>query len=113
MLAMPDIDAHRRVELERAAAGRRFRVAEHDADFFAELIDEDEARFRFRHRAGELAQRLRHEARLQTHLRVAHLAFDFRARHQRGDRVDDHDIDAIRADEHFDDLERLLAVVGL
>ena len=72
-----------------------------------------EARLRLRHDAGELAQRLRHEPRLQPHLRVAHLAFDFRLRHERGHRVDDDDVDAARADEHFDDFERLLAVVGL
>ena len=50
---------------------------------------------------------------MQPHLRFAHLAFDFRLRHQRRDRVDDDDVDAVRADEDFDDLERLLAVVGL
>ena len=108
-MSMPN----RRVELERAAAGRRFRVAEHHADLLAELVDEDEARLRLRDGAGELPQRLRHQARLQPHLRFAHLAFDFGARHERGDRVDDDDVDAVRADEHFDDLERLLAVVGL
>ena len=50
---------------------------------------------------------------LQSHLRVAHLAFDFRLRHQRGNRVDDDDIDSARADEHLDNLQRLLSVVGL
>ena len=69
--------------------------------------------FDFDDRAGELAERLRHEPRLQPHLRFAHLAFDFGFRHQRGHRVDHDDVDAVRADEHFDDLERLLAVVGL
>ena len=69
--------------------------------------------FDFETDAGELAERLRHQARLQAHLRFAHLAFDFGARHERRDRVDDDDVDAVRADEHFDDLERLLAVVGL
>ena len=68
---------------------------------------------RLRHGAGELAQRLRHEPRLQAHLRFAHLAFDFGLRHERGDRVDHHDVDAVRADEDLDDFERLLAVVGL
>ena len=63
--------------------------------------------------AGELAQRLRHEARLQTHLRFAHLAFDFGLRHEGGHRVDHDDVDAVRADQHFDDFERLLAVVRL
>ena len=108
-----DVHAHRRVELQRAAAGRRFRVAEHHADLLAQLVDEDEAGLRLRDDAGELAQRLRHQPRLQAHLRVAHLAFDFRLRHQRRHRVDDDDVDAARADEDFDDFERLLAVVGL
>src|SRR5947209_7737506 len=63
-----DVHAHRRIELERAAAGGRFRVAEHDADLLAELVDEDQAAFRLGHGAGELPERLRHEARLQTHL---------------------------------------------
>src|SRR5262245_44242741 len=108
-----DVETHRRVELQRAAAGGRLRVAEHHADFFAQLVDENEAGFRLRHDAGALPQRLRHEARLQTHLRIAHLALDFCLRHERGDRVDHDDVDASRTDEDFDDLQRLLAVVGL
>ena len=108
-----DVDADRRVELQRAAAGRGFGIAEHHADLLAELVDEDQAGLRLRDDAGELAERLRHQARLQAHLRFAHLAFDFGARHERGDRVDDDDVDAVRAHEDFDDLERLLAVVGL
>ena len=108
-----DVHADRRVELQRAAAGRRFRIAEHDADLLAQLVDEDEARLRLRDGAGELPQRLRHEARLQPHLRFAHLAFDFSLRHERRHRVDDDDVDAVGANEHLDDLERLLAVVGL
>ena len=60
-----------------------------------------------------LRKRLRHEPRLESHLRVAHLAFDFGARHERGDRVDDDHVDAVRPDEHLDDFESLLAVVRL
>ena len=108
-----DVDADRRVELQRAAAGRRFGIAEHDADLLAQLVDEDQARLRLRDDAGQLAERLRHQPRLQPHLRVAHLAFDFRLGHERRHRVDDDDVDAARADEDLDDLERLLAVVGL
>ena len=37
----PNVEAHRRVELERLTSSRRFRIAEHDADFLAQLIDED------------------------------------------------------------------------
>src|SRR6185436_5288794 len=77
-----DVDADRGIELQRAAAGGRFRVAEHDADFLAQLVDEHEARLRLRDDAGELAERLRHEPGLQPHLRVAHLAFDFRLGHE-------------------------------
>jgi hypothetical protein len=35
-------------------------------------------------RAGQLAQRLAHQAGLQADMAVAHLAFEFSARHQRG-----------------------------
>src|SRR5262249_4729120 len=108
-----DVHTDRGVELQRPAAGGGFRIAEHPADLLAQLVDEDQAAFRPRHGAGELPQRLRHEPRLQAHLRFAHLTFDFRLRHQRGHRVDDHHVDAVRADEDLDDLERLLAVVGL
>ena len=62
-----DIDADRGIELERAAAGGGFGVAEHDADFFADLVDENEAGARLGDDAGEFAQRLRHQARLQAH----------------------------------------------
>ena len=88
-------------------------VAEHHADLLADLVDEDERGLRLGDDAGELAQRLRHEPGLQAHLRVAHLAFDFGLGHERGHRVDDDDVDAVGADQHLDDLERLLAVVGL
>ena len=46
-------------------------------------------------------------------MRVAHLAFDLRTRHERGDRVDDDHVERARADEHVGDLERLLTGVGL
>ena len=43
--------------------------------------------------------------------RVTHIAFDFGARHERGHRVDDDDVDGAGADQmsHF---QRLLAVSG-
>src|SRR5690606_13323977 len=37
-----DVEAHRRVELQRVAAGGGFGVAEHDADLHADLVDEDD-----------------------------------------------------------------------
>ena len=108
-----DVEAHGRVELERVAAGRRLRVAEHDADLHADLVDEDDQRVRLRDRAGELAQRLAHEARLQADVGVAHLALELGLRRQRRDRVDDDDVDGVRAHQHVGDLERLLAAVRL
>ena len=44
---------------------------------------------------------------------VAHLALDLRPRHQRGDRVDDQDVQRAGPDQHVGDLQRLLTGVGL
>ncbi len=55
----------------------------------------------------------RHEARLQAHLRLAHLALDLGLGRERRDGVDDHAVDGGRAHQHVGDLERLLAVVRL
>ena len=63
--------------------------------------------------AGELAQRLAHQPRLQAGQLVAHLAFDLGLGHQRRHRVDDDDVDAARAHQHVGDLEPLLAGVRL
>ncbi len=108
-----DVEPHRRVEAQRAAARCRLRVAEHDADLLAQLVREEADRVRAVERAGELAQRLAHEPRLQADVRVAHLALDLRLRRERGDRVDRDDVEGAGADEQLRDLERLLARVGL
>src|SRR5690348_429100 len=50
-----DVEAHGGIELERIAAGCRFRVAEHHADLHAYLIDEDDQRVRALDVGGELA----------------------------------------------------------
>ncbi len=44
---------------------------------------------------------------------VAHVAFDLRPRCESRDRVNDHNVDGTRANQHVDDLERLLTGVGL
>ena len=44
---------------------------------------------------------------------VAHLAFDFGARRQRRDRIDDQHVDGAGAHQRVGDLQRLLAGVGL
>src|SRR5258705_327846 len=109
----PDVEAARSVELERVAPGGRLRIAEHDADLHADLVDEDDERVGTLDVGGELPQRLAHQPRLQTHLWLAHLALDLGFRRERGDRVDDDHVDRPRAHQHVGDLQCLLAGVGL
>ena len=56
---------------------------------------------------------LRHQARLETDVGVAHIAFEFGLGDERCDRVEHHDVDRVRADEHLGDIEGLFAGVGL
>ena len=72
-------------------------TAEHHADLHADLVDEDDHRVRALDVAGQLAQRLRHQARLQADVRIAHVAFDLRLRRQRRDRIDDDHVDRLFA----------------
>src|SRR5580658_2768965 len=65
-----DVQAHRGVELQCVAAGGGLRIAEHDADLHADLIDEDHDGVRALDVARELAQRLRHEAGMQPDLQL-------------------------------------------
>lgn len=44
---------------------------------------------------------------------ITHLAFELGLRRERGDGVDDEEIDGPRPHEHLGDVERLLARVGL
>jgi hypothetical protein len=108
-----DVEADRGVEFQRVAAGRRLRIAVHDADLHADLVDEDDQALGLGDRAGQLAQRLAHQPGLQADMAVAHLALDLGARHQRGDRIDDEHVDRVRAHQRVGDLQRLLAGVGL
>src|ERR1700761_5030140 len=102
-----DVETHRGVEFQRIAARRRLRVAEHDADFHADLVDEQHDAVRLGDRAGELAQRLAHHAGLQAGELVAHLAFKLGLGRQRRDRVDDDDVDRAGPHQRVGDLERL------
>src|SRR6266850_2402080 len=112
-LNAPDIHAHRRIKLQRPPARCGFGIPKHHADLFANLVDENQASPRLRNDPGQLAQRLRHQPCLQTHLRIAHFPFQLRLRHQRGNRVYHHDVHATRTDQRFRNLQRLLPVVRL
>ena len=63
--------------------------------------------------AGQLAQGLGHEPGLQAHVAVAHVALNFRLRHQGGHAVDHHRVDRAAADQLLGDVQRLLGAVGL
>lgn len=109
----PDVQAHRRVELQRLATRGRLRGAEHHADLVPELVDEDCRGARIVQCTSHFPQRLAHQPGLQTDVAVTHLAFEFRARHQRRHRVDDHDVERTRTDQHVGDLKRLFSGVRL
>jgi hypothetical protein len=64
-------------------------------------------------RASELAQRLRHQARLEADMAVTHLALEFGTRHQRRHRVDRDHVEGGRADQRFGYFKRLFARVWL
>src|SRR5690348_17262396 len=83
----PDLQPQRGIEFQRVAAGGGLRIAEHHADLHADLVEEDQHALAARDAAGELAQRLAHQPRVQAHVAVAHLAFQLGARHQGCDAV--------------------------
>ena len=62
---------------------------------------------------GELAQCLRHQSGLQTHVAVAHVTLDFALGSECGHGVDHQHIDCRRADKLLGNLQGLLTVVGL
>src|SRR5262249_8088977 len=103
----PDVQADRGVELQRVTAGRGFRATKHHANFHTNLVDENDDGVGTLDVTRELAQRLGHQARLQTDLHLAHLAFDLGLRRERGDGVDHDNVNGARANEHVRDFERL------
>ncbi len=110
---LADLQPDARPELEGAAAGSGFRVAEHHPDLLTYLVDEHRRRVRAAERAGQLPKSLGHQSRLQADVRIAHLAFDLRPRHEGGDGIDHHHIDGAAADQAVHYLESFLRGPGL
>src|SRR5262249_3674759 len=108
-----NIKANRGVELESPATWLRFGVAKHDANLLTQLIGEDNGSLGVVDGPCQLAQRLAHKARLQTDVRIAHLALDLGTRHKRSHRVNNDSIQGAAAYQHLHDLQRLLASIGL
>ena len=108
-----NVDTHRCVELQRITSGGGFGRAEHHAELVAKLVDEDAGGVGLRYGCSELAQGLRHESCLESHLAFAHIALNFSLWGECSHRVDHDDVDSRRADKLVGDFESLLAVVGL
>ena len=104
---------HGCIELERAAAGCNFRAAVDYADLFTQLVDKNSNAVGLGDRAGQLAHGLAHHAGVQADERIAHFALDLGARGERGNRVDDHNINCARAHERFRNVQTLLAGIRL
>ena len=100
-------------ELERLAAGGGFRIAEHNADLLAKLIDENDAGIGLSDDAGELPERLAHKPCLKSDVRIAHVALKLRLGNQRGNGVDNDNIYRAAPHERLRNIERLFAAVGL
>ena len=108
-----NVQPHRSVEFQGVTAGGGLRAAEHDADFQANLVDEDHQAIGFGDRRGQFAQSLAHQARLQADMAVAHFAFKLRLRHQGGDGIDNQHVNRARTHQSVGDLQSLLAGVRL
>ena len=101
------------IEFQRITAGRGLGIAVYHAYLVAQLVDEYADGLGLGDAGRELAQRLRHESRLQSHFRVAHVALDLGLRRQSRHRVYDDDVYGARSDKRIGYFERLFAVVGL
>ena len=100
-----DVHAHGSVEFQGASAGSGFRVAEHDADFFTDLVGEDADGAGLGDEAGELAEGGGHQARLGAHRGVSYFAFQLLLGDQRGHGVHHDDVNGIGTHQGFADLQ--------
>src|SRR5260370_8120561 len=78
----------------------------------ADLVDEDDDGARARDGGGELAQGLRHEARLESRQRVAHFAVVLGPRHEPSDGVDASAVTPVPPPQPLFYLNPLLAGAG-
>ena len=68
---------------------------------------------RLRDGSGEFAERLGHQPRLETHVRVAHLAIELSLRNESCHGVDNQDVNRAGTNQGFGNFERLFAKIGL
>ena len=101
------------IEFKRFTACGGFRIAEHYANFFAELVDKDDDRVGFADDTRKFAQRLGHKTRLQADMRIPHIALNFRLWHQCCYRVDNNNIHRPAAHQRLTDFKRLFSSIRL
>ena len=78
-----DVQTHGGVELQGVTTRSRFGGAVGiPTDLLSELVDEDTGGIGLADSPRDLTQGLRHEAGLQTYLRLTHIALDLLLRHQ-------------------------------
>ena len=77
-LLAPDVEAHAGVKLQRLAAWRGFRVAEHDPYLLTQLVRKDAEGVALVEDGRELAEGLAHQPGLHAHRGHAHLPVELR-----------------------------------
>ena len=108
-----DVDTHRGIILQGAAAGGDLRAAVDDAHLLAQLVDEDADRVGLADDRSQLAHGLAHQTGLQAHVALAHLTLDLGTGHHGSHRVHDDGVDGTGAHQCFADLHGLLTGVRL
>ena len=83
-----NIHTDRGVELKCVTAGRCFRRTVNHTDLLTNLVNEDHQSVGLLDAGSELTECLAHQTSLETRKSFAHVAFNFRARHQSSHGVD-------------------------
>ena len=112
-LLAPDVEAHAGVKLQRLAAWRGFRVAEHDPYLLTQLVRKDAEGVALVEDGRELAEGLAHQPGLHAHRGHAHLPVELGSGDQSCDRVDGDDVHGPRFGEDLSDRKGLLAAAWL
>ena len=102
-----------RVEFQCAATGSGFRITEHNANLFTDLVDENSSTFGFGNQTCQLTQSLTHQTCLQAYVGITHFAFDFGTRNQSCNGVDNDNINSAAAYQCVSNFQSLFAVIRL
>ena len=102
-----------RVKLQCTATGCNLRIAEHDTDFFTQLVDKDHGTAGFADDTGQFTKCLRHQSCMQTYVRISHIALDLCFWHQCCHRVHDDNVHCSGTHHGLCDLQSLLTVIRL